>query len=79
MRRHRMLAPESWGAHHRSDFSEPRLLRLSVHRKVPNPLAGALWISLINRLLCILAPSVLLGSRLSEVRQRLHPGLSPQF
>ena len=31
-RKHRILAPESWTACQRNDFSEPRLLRLPVHK-----------------------------------------------
>ena len=38
MRKHRMLAPDSSGAHQRNDLSEPRLLHLPVHRTVVNSL-----------------------------------------
>ena len=43
----RILAPESWGAHQRNDFSEPRLLHLPIHRKVLNFLKWNVWFSLI--------------------------------
>ena len=44
----RILAPESWSAYQRNDFSEPRLLQLPIHRKVPNSLTQDIWFSLIN-------------------------------
>lgn len=36
MRKHRMLAPESWGTHQGNDFREPRFLHLPTHREVLN-------------------------------------------
>ena len=44
----RTLAPDSWDAYERNDFSEPRLLHLSIHRKGLNSLTWAIWFSLIN-------------------------------
>ena len=43
MWKHRMLAPDRWGVYQRNDFSEPRLLYLSIHGKVLNSLT---WSSL---------------------------------
>ena len=34
MWKHRILTPDSWGAYERNDFSEHRLLHLSMHGKV---------------------------------------------
>ena len=48
MRKHKILAPYSWGAYQRNDFSEPRLLHLPIHRKVLNSLTWDAWFSLIN-------------------------------
>ena len=48
MWKYRTLAPESWGAYQRNDFSEPRLLHLLIHRKVLNSLTQDTWFSLIN-------------------------------
>ena len=45
---HRVLAPDCWGACERSDFREPRLLHLLVHRKLLNSLTWDIWLSLIN-------------------------------
>ena len=44
----RVLAPDSWGANQRNDFSEPRLLHLPIHRKALNSLTWVIWFSLIN-------------------------------
>lgn len=38
MRKRRILAPNSWDAWPRNDFSEPRILHLPIHRKVLNSL-----------------------------------------
>ena len=43
-----ILTPESWGAYQKNDFSEPRLLHLSMHRKALNSLNWDSWFSLIN-------------------------------
>ena len=48
MRKRRILAPGSWGAYQRIDFSEPRLLNLPIHRKALNSLTWDVWFSLIN-------------------------------
>ena len=48
MRKHRILAPDSWGAHQRNDFSEPRLLHLPIHRKVLSSLTWDVRFSFIN-------------------------------
>ena len=39
---------DSWRAYQRNDFSEPRLLHLSIHRKALNSLTWVIWFSLIN-------------------------------
>ena len=33
MRKYRILAPDSWGAYQRNDFSEPRLLHLPIQNR----------------------------------------------
>ena len=43
----RMLAPESWDAYERNDFSKPRLLHLPIHRKVLKSLTWDIWFSSI--------------------------------
>ena len=48
MRKPRILAPESWCAYERKDFSEPKLLHLPIHRKVLNSLTWDIWFSLVN-------------------------------
>ena len=48
MRKLRILAPVSWGAYQRDDFSEPRPLHLPIHRKALNSLTWDIWFSLIN-------------------------------
>ena len=47
-RMHWILAPDSWGAYQRNDFSEPRLLHLPIHRKALNSLTWNIWFSLIK-------------------------------
>ena len=47
--KYRILAPGSWGADQRNDFSEPRLLHLPIRRKVPNSLTWDIWFSLIYK------------------------------
>ena len=54
MREHRTLAPDSWGADQRDDFSEPRLLHLSLGRKALNSLTWDIQFSLINSNLLML-------------------------
>ena len=47
--KHRILTPDSWGSYERNDFSEPRLLHPSIHRKVLiNSLTWDIWFSLSN-------------------------------
>ena len=48
MERSRILAPESWGAFQRNDFSEPSLLHVPTHRKALTSLTWDVWFSLIN-------------------------------
>ena len=48
MGKHRILAPDIWGAHQRNDFSEPSLLHLPIHRKTLNSWTWDVWFSLIN-------------------------------
>ena len=45
--KHRILAPESWGAYQRNDFHEPRP-GIFPHREEINLLAWHVWFSLIN-------------------------------
>ena len=87
----RILAPDSWGAHQRNDFSEPRLLYLLILRKAPNSLTGDVWFSLIycylsvfpttsspfqNSCISWLLP-YLLGVVLQSYLRVCLPGLSP--
>ena len=91
VRKHRILAPESWGAYRRNDFSEPRLLHLPIHRKALNSLTWDVWFSLINSNLSNylvlvaknasiswLLPHLLGAVPQSHLRGWL-PGLSTQF
>ena len=48
IRKHRMLAPDSWGAYQRNDFREPRILHLPTHREALNSLTWDIWSSFIN-------------------------------
>jgi len=48
IKKHRMLAPDSWDAYERNDFSEPRLLHLPIHRKALNSLTWVIWFWLIK-------------------------------
>ena len=43
MWKHRILASDSWGAYQRSDFREPRLLHLSIHRGKKKKLSSLTW------------------------------------
>ena len=48
--KHRQLTiSESWDAHERNDFSQPRLLHLPIYRKALNSLTWDSWFSLIHR------------------------------
>ena len=53
MWKYRILAPGSWGAYQRNDFSEPKLLHPPKHRKVLNSLTWDIWFSFINNNLLI--------------------------
>ena len=53
MRKHRIQAPDSWGAYRRNDFSELWLLHLPTHSKMLNSLTWDIWFSLINSNLLI--------------------------
>ena len=53
-----ILAPDSWAAYQRNDFSEPRLLHLPIHRKVINSLTWDIQFSLINSNLFFLLPAL---------------------
>ena len=89
LRKLRILAPESWGAYQRNDFSEPRLLHLPIHRKALNSLTWVIWFSLINNnlftfrlpaLCCknsyiLQLPPHLRGAVFSELFEMLSPGL----
>ena len=88
MRRHRTLAPDSWGTYQRNDFSEPRLLHLPIHRKALSSLTWDVWFPLINSHLlmsrlpgfccknsCMFWLLLPLRSRPSEILERLPPGL----
>ena len=93
MWKHRILAPESWGAYQRNDFSEPRLLHLPRQRKALNSLPWEIWFSLFNNnflMFPITCPSLqnsyiswLLPSppwsSFSEPSETLSPGLQPSF
>ena len=48
MWKHRILAPGSWDAYQRNDFSEPRLLHLPIYRRVLNFLTWDILFSSIN-------------------------------
>ena len=43
--RHRILAPDRWGAYGRKDFREPRLSHLLIHRKALNFVTWDIWFS----------------------------------
>ena len=88
MWKHRILIPDSWGAYQRNDFSEPRLLRLPIHRKVMNTLTWDIWVSLINsnfwysvslpfveKFLSILPPCLPSWSSFSQLSEELSPRL----
>ena len=89
MWKHKVLAPESWGAYQRNDFSKSRLLHLPIHRKALNSLACDFWFSLFNgNLLMFLLPALccktpiypgspphLLRAVLSGLLEMLLPGL----
>ena len=39
----RILVPDSWGVYQSSDFTEPKLLHLPIHRKPLNSLTWDIW------------------------------------
>ena len=49
MRKQWKLAPESWAAHQKHHFNNPRLLYLPKHRKEVNSLPWDGWFSLVSR------------------------------
>ena len=89
MRKHRILALDSWRAHQRNDFSEPRLLHLLIHSKVLNSVTSLIsnhfsmfWLPG----LCCKNSYNILGSSLryfgaasQSYLRGCVPGLSPQF
>ena len=54
--KNQVLAPHSWDAYKRNDFSKTRLSHLSIHRKTLNSLTWNIWFSLINCNLLIFRP-----------------------
>ena len=46
--KHRILAPDSWGAYQWNDFSKPRPLHLPIRRKALNSWTWDFWFSFIN-------------------------------
>ena len=48
MRKHRILAQDSWGVYQKNDFSEPKLLRFPTQAKVLNCFTWAIWFSFVN-------------------------------
>ena len=54
--KHRILAPDSWGAYQRSDSSEPRPLHLPIQRKALSSSTWDIWFSIINSSLLFLLP-----------------------
>ena len=48
VKKHRILVQKSWDSHQRNDFSEPKLLHFSIHRKVLNSLTWNIWVHLIS-------------------------------
>ena len=47
-RENRILAPDSYGAYQRNDFSEPRLLYLPIHKKLLNSLTWDILFCLLT-------------------------------
>ena len=43
MWKHRVLAPDSWGAHQTNDYSESRLWHLPIQRKALNSVTWHIW------------------------------------
>ena len=92
MWKHRILAPKSWGAYQRNDFSEPRLLHLPMYSNALNSLTWDIWFSFITitlrgsdylpfvaKLLYNLASPLTSSEQFSQGHLRCHlPGLSPK-
>ena len=72
MIKHRILAPGSWGAYQRNDFSVARLMHLSIHRKALNSLTWEIWFNFINSNLLMFQPSGFVA------KSPIYPG-SPHF
>ena len=47
--KHKIQAPYSWEAYERSDFSDPWLLHLPIHRKALNSLTWDIWFPSIHK------------------------------
>ena len=82
------LAPDSWDAYKRNDFSKPDHLHFPIHRRALDPLIWEIWFSLINsnllilrlpapcyKLLYSLAPPLPLGISFLGSPEMLSPGL----
>ena len=61
VRKHQILALQSWGAYQWNDFNEPRLLHLPIHRKALNCLTWDIWFSFMNSKLSMFWPPGLCG------------------
>ena len=46
MWKHRILAPDNWGAYQRNNFSDPQLLHPPIYRKALDSLTWDIWFSL---------------------------------
>ena len=89
MRRHGILALDSWGACQRSDFKEPRLLHLPLHSNALNSITWDILFSLIDCNLLMFWPpglccknsyiSWLSPLSLQSYLRFCVRGLSPQF
>ena len=53
----RIPASDSWGAYQRNEFSEPKLLHLSMYRKALNTLMWDIWFSLTVIIWCSQIPA----------------------
>ena len=88
VRKHRILAPESWGAYQRNACNEPRGLHAPIHREALNSLTWDVWFSCIHSNLLrsqlppgfcgktanSLASPLALQSSPSESSEKLPPG-----
>ena len=71
--KHRILAPDSWDAYQRNNFSEPRLLHLPIYRKALNSFTWDVWFSLISNNLLMFRLPVLC------CKTSVLPGFSPRL